>query len=339
MRDVDYTRVDDPAEAVAVLSRNPGARLLAGGTDLLNLLKEHIEEPGLLVDVSRTPPTGIAEEPDGLTLGALTTLADAAAHPAVRRGHPAVAQALESSASPQLRTMATLGGNLLQRTRCPYFRAETALPCNKRRPGTGCAARTGDHRSAAIFETGTACVATHPSDPAVALAALDTRLRLRGPRGERTLALADLYRMPGDPPHVETRLDHYEMITALHIPSSPLTAASRYVKVRERASYEFALVSAAVAAVVEDGVLTDVRIALGGVAPRPWRLHEAERALRGVEPRPAAVREAVAPAFAAARPLPRNAFKVELALRTVVRALTDVTDAPRAPQAPEGARR
>jgi len=322
MRDFRYVRAADAPEAVALLAAEPGARLISGGTELVNLLKERIERPPLVVDISRVPLHGVVADADGLHLGALARMSDVAADPAVRIGYPAIAQALAASASPQLRNMATMGGNLLQRTRCPYFRAETDLPCNRRRPGSGCAAITGDHRDAAIFGAGPACVATHPSDLAVALAALDATVSVHGPQRERTVPLAELYRLPGDEPHRETVLDADEMIVGIDVPAGPLAATSCYLKVRERASYEFALVSAATAVRLVDGVIRDVRVALGGVAPKPWRLPDAERALIGMPVEPVAIRRAIEPAFRAAQPLRDNGFKVELAQRTIVRALT-----------------
>jgi xanthine dehydrogenase YagS FAD-binding subunit len=328
MRDFRYARADDPSQAVALLAGEPGARLIGGGTDMVNLLKERIERPALLVDISRIPLNQVVDAPTGLHLGALARMSDVAAHPGVRAGYPAVAESLEQSASAQLRNMATMGGNLLQRTRCPYFRAETDLPCNKRRPGTGCAAVAGEHRGTAIFGTSRACVATHPSDVAVALVALDATVHIQGPGAERTVALTDLHRLPGGEPHRDTVLEPDEMIVAIDVPATPLAATSHYLKVRERASYEFALVSAATAVLVEDGVIREARVALGGVAPKPWRLRDAERALIGVPCEPGAVRRAVEPAFAAARLLPGNAFKVELATRTVVRALTGQQELP-----------
>lgn len=322
MRDVRYTRIGDAAEAVATLVAEPGARLVGGGTDLVGLMKDGIERPELLVDISRVPLNQVVSDRSGLHLGALALMSDVAADRAVRTGYPAIAESLERSASAQLRNMATMAGNLLQRTRCPYFRAETDLPCNKRRPGSGCAAAGGEQQSAAIFGASGACVATHPSDVAVVLVALDAEVRVQGARGDRTIPLTGLYRLPGDEPQLDTVLEPDEMIVGIDVPASALAAKSRYVKVRERSSYEFALVSAATAAVLADGVIRDVRIALGGVASRPWRLHGAERALAGAPLDPAAIRRAIEPEFAEARPLPGNAFKVELAIRTVVRALT-----------------
>jgi xanthine dehydrogenase YagS FAD-binding subunit len=327
METFSYQRAADPEAAIAALAADPRAAFIAGGTELVNWMKEGIQSPRSLVDINDLPLAEIAAGEDGLRLGALARMSDVAAHPAVRRGWPAVAEALELSASPQLRNMASMGGNLLQRTRCPYFRAETALPCNKRTPGSGCAALHGEHRAGAIFGWSEACVATHPSDVAVPLVALDARLRLRGPRGERVLAVADLWRLPGEQPERDTTLDHGELIVAVEVPASPAARRSRYLKVRERSSYEFALVSAAAALDLDDGEgagrgrIRDARLALGGVAARPWRLPEVEARLRGAPLSLEGLRAAVAEGFGEARPLPGNGFKVELAKRAAVRAL------------------
>jgi xanthine dehydrogenase YagS FAD-binding subunit len=322
MRDFGYVRAAAAAEAVTTLHEEPDARLIAGGTDMVNLLKERIERPRLVVDVSRVPLDQVTCGTDGLRIGALATLSAVAADPAVRESYPALAQAVLLSASPQLRNMATVGGNLLQRTRCPYFRAETDLPCNRRRPGSGCAAIKGDHRTAAIVGTSAACVASHPSDLAVALVVLDATVRILGPAGARGVPLAELYRLPGEQPHRETVLDTDEMIVRIDVPPAVDVAASRYVKVRGRASYEFALVSAAVAIGTADGVITRAGVAVGGVAPKPWRLPEVEHDLVGRPARHDAVRAAVEPAFDDAHLLPGNAYKVELAKRAVLRAVT-----------------
>ncbi|EWC62357.1 Periplasmic aromatic aldehyde oxidoreductase, FAD binding subunit YagS [Actinokineospora spheciospongiae] len=322
MRDFDYVRATGSDHAIEALAARPGARPVAGGTDLLTLLKDGIEAPEALVDITGTGLGAVEHGPDGLTLGALATLSRVAADPAVRASHPLLVQAVESAASPQLRNMATIGGNLLQRTRCPYFRAETALPCNRRTPGSGCSAVDGEHRAAAIFGWTGHCVATHPSDPAVALSAADARVRVRSAGGERTLALDELLRLPGDTPDRETALDHAELITAVEVPALPAGSRSCYLKVRERASYEFALVSCAVVLGVDGRKrISQARIALGGVAARPWRLVEAERALVGVELTAVPVRAAVERSFAAAEALPGNAFKVEVGIRTAVRAV------------------
>jgi xanthine dehydrogenase YagS FAD-binding subunit len=321
-----YQRMADPQSVIVALAADPDAACIAGGTELLNWMKDGIVAPRRLIDINDLPLNQIEVGPRGLRLGAMARMSDVAAHPAVRRTYPAIAEALELSASPQLRNMASLGGNLLQRTRCPYFRAETELPCNKRRPGTGCAAREGENRGHATFGWSNACVATHPSDVAVTLAALDATVQVRGSTGERTIPLVDFYRLSGDTPEQDTVLAHDELIITIDVPASPLTGRSHYLKVRERSSYEFALVSAAVALAMNGKHIRQARIALGGVAPKPWRLTTAESALIGMPLERQALHRAVDGAFGEARPLAHNAFKVELAKRTVVRALENVGD-------------
>jgi xanthine dehydrogenase YagS FAD-binding subunit len=324
MRPFTYQRAADPQSVSAALAADPEAFCIAGGTELLNWMKDGIVAPRRLIDINDLPLNQIEVGPRGLRLGALARLSDVAAHPVVRRTYPAIAEALELSASPQLRNMASMGGNLMQRTRCSYFRAETELPCNKRRPGMGCAAREGENRGHAIFDWSNACVATHPSDIAVALAALDATIQVRGPTRERIIPLVDFYRLPGDAPEHDTVLAHDELITAIDVPASPLTGRSHYLKVRERSSYEFALVSAAVALDMNGKHIQRARIALGGVAPKPWRLTAAEDALIGIPLEREALRRAVDGAFGEAHPLAHNGFKVELSKRTVVRALENV---------------
>ena len=321
MHAFEYARAADTAGAIAALAGDTGAAFIAGGTELVNWLKEGIARPCRVIDINRLPLGQIEATPTSLRIGALARLGDVAAHRAVRSGFPALAEALERSASAQLRNMATMGGNMLQRTRCPYFRAETELPCNKRRPGSGCAAREGLNRTHAIFGWSDACVATHPSDAAVALRALDASVRVLGHDGERSIPLADFYRLPGDAPERDTVLEHGELIVAIDVPVTPRARRSWYVKVRERASYEFALVSAAVAVDLDGGLIREARIALGGVAAMPWPLTGAEHALVGLPVERAALARAVDDAFSYARPLARNAFKIALAKRTVVRAL------------------
>jgi xanthine dehydrogenase YagS FAD-binding subunit len=317
-----YAVAPDLAAALGAIE-DPGTRVIAGGTEVVNWLKEGIVAPARLIDISRLPLDGVEVGPDGLRLGALARMSDVAS--VVAADYPVLAESLLCAASPQLRNMATLGGNLLQRTRCPYFRAEVLLACNKRAAGSGCAARHGENRTHAVFGWSDACVATHPSDFAVALAALDATVRIVSLGAERTVPVTGFYRLPGDDPAIETVLDHDELITAIEVPAGPHTRASHYLKVRERASYEFAMVSVA-AAVTRDGdVITGARLALGGVAARPWRLGDAETALSGVSladtPR---LRAAVAASFAGARPLAGNAFKVGLAQRAAVRALRTI---------------
>jgi xanthine dehydrogenase YagS FAD-binding subunit len=289
----------------------------------VNWLKEGIETPDCLVDLNCVPGLdGVEGGADELRLGALARMSDVAAHEAVVRDYPAVAEALLASASPQLRNMATIGGNLLQRTRCPYFRAEVDLACNKRRPGTGCSAlESGEDRGLGIFGGSERCIATHPSDLAIALAALDGRVEtMTAGGGVRTIAIADFYRLPGETPERDTILEPGELVLAVVVPASALARRSHYLKVRERASYEFALVSAAVGVELDGSAIRAATVALGGVAPKPWRL--AGVALRGIDVEDeAGLRTALEPDFAAARPGQRNGFKVELARRAVVRAL------------------
>jgi xanthine dehydrogenase YagS FAD-binding subunit len=320
MQRFEYVRVADPAAALAAAAR-PDARFIAGGTELLNLMKEGIHAPGRLVDVNDLPQATIDVDASGLRIGALARMSDVAAHPVVQRSYRAISEALLLSASPQLRNMASMGGNLLQRTRCPYFRAETALPCNKRAPGSGCAALDGENRWHAIFGWSEQCVATHPSDVAVALAALEATVRVRNADGERTIPLTELHRLPGDRPERDSVLEHGDLILGIDVPATPMAGRSRYLKIRERASYEFALVSAAVGVDLDGDTIRAARVALGGVAHKPWRLTAAEEALGGVVLERGALRAAIEDAFADARPLGHNGFKVELAKRTVVRAI------------------
>ena len=322
MQPFAYARASTLAEASSAAADSDSA-VIAGGTELINWMKEGIVAPRRLIDINGLPGLATIEvAPSGLALGALARMSDVARHEGIRRAFPAIAEALEKSASPQLRNMASMGGNLMQRTRCPYFRAEVDLPCNKRRPGSGCAALEGEDRSMAIFGWSDRCIATHPSDVAVALAALDARVDVEGSTGRRTIPLEDFYRLPADAPERDTVLAAGELITRIHVPASPMARRSHYLKVRERASYEFALVSAAVAVDRDGPVIREARVVLGGVAPKPWRLPEAEAALTGTRiDRPEALRSAIEPAFGAARPRKHNGFKVELAKRAIVRAL------------------
>jgi len=320
MQPFAYVRADRVDEAIAAAGED--ARFLAGGTNLVDLMKSEVERPRRVVDISRLPLDGIVEtEAGGVRIGALLPNADCAIHPLVRRRYPLLSQALLSGASPQLRNMATTGGNLLQRTRCYYF-MDTAFPaCNKRAPGSGCAAREGRNRIHAILGASEQCIATHPSDMAVALAALDAVVEVRGPRGTRRIAIDGFHRLPGTTPQRDTNLEAGELVTAVELPPDRLAAASHYLKVRDRASYAFALVSVAAALDVQDGTIRDARIALGGVAHKPWRAREAEAALRGARPGAEAFRAAGAASVAGARAYRDNAFKVELAQRAVARAL------------------
>jgi xanthine dehydrogenase YagS FAD-binding subunit len=305
-------------EEGAVASAAAGGRFVAGGTTLIDLMREEVERPAHLIDINRLPLRTIETQGDVLVVGALARMADVASHPAAVASHPLIVEALLEGASPQLRNMASIGGNLLQRVRCPYFRTLDA-PCNKRLPGTGCAATGGINASHAIFGTSPDCIATHPSDLAVALVALDAVVRTRGPSGVRRLPVEALYRLPATTPHLEHTLEAHELITAVEVPRVP--GRQRYLKVRGRASYEFALASAAVVLDIADGRVRGARLAVGGVATRPWRLRQAETELIGQPVGSAAWARAGARAIDGARPLSGNAYKVELLRRTVMRAL------------------
>jgi xanthine dehydrogenase YagS FAD-binding subunit len=316
-----YQRAADPAGAVATAVTSPGVAYLAGGTNLVDHLRLGIAHPTTLVDVSRLPLDGVERTADGgLRIGATVRNGDLAAHPEVRRHYPVLAQALLAGASGQIRNAATTGGNLLQRTRCSYFQDATT-PCNKRDPGSGCSAIPGHHRMHAILGASEHCIATHPSDMAVALRALDADVEVLGAAGPRRIALADLYRLPGDAPQRDTTLEPADLVTAVLLPALPFAERSAYRKVRERASYAFALVSVAAALDVRDGVVADVRIALGGVAHKPWRATRAEEALRGAEATEESFRAAAAAELAAADPLPDLAWKVPMASNTIVATL------------------
>ncbi|MFF3645076.1 FAD binding domain-containing protein [Streptomyces sp. NPDC002564] len=326
MRDFDYQRAYDVPGAVAVLGTEPDARYLGGGTNLVDLMKSGVERPALLVDVRELPLDRIESTDDGgLRIGATVTNSDLAAHPDVRRNYPALSQAVLAGASGQLRNMATVGGNLLQRTRCGYF-TDLSKPCNKRAPGTGCPAVEGEHHNHAILGATEHCVAVHPSDMGVALAAFDAVVHYESAEGPGALPFADFYLPVGDTPHLETALPSGALITHVTLPPAPVAAVSRYRKVRERASYAFAIGSIAAALDVRDGVVHDVRIGLGAVASRPWRAREAERALIGGPADADAFAAAADAELAAARALPHNGYKVTLTRNLVVAQLTELTE-------------
>jgi xanthine dehydrogenase YagS FAD-binding subunit len=324
MKPFRYEVADDASAAVAVAARSPGAMYLAGGTNLVDLMKLGVAAPDLLVDVSRLPLDHI--EPTaagGLLVGAAVRNSELAADPHVRARYPVLAQAVLDGASGQLRNMATVGGNLLQRTRCLYFQ-DVTKPCNKRRPGSGCPARTGEHRNLAILGASVQCIATHPSDMAVAMAALDAVVHVEEPSGRRSVPLAELYRLPADTPEEETTLAPGALITGVELPPLAFSRQSAYRKVRDRASYAFAVASVAAAIDVEGGTVHDVRLALGAVAPLPWRARRAEAELIGRPAAPEEFRRAIEAELAAARPLPDNAYKVPLVRNLVVRVLSDL---------------
>jgi xanthine dehydrogenase YagS FAD-binding subunit len=326
VREFGYQRATDVSNAVALLGSDPEARYLGGGTNLVDLMKAGVEKPALLIDVRGLPLDRIeVTAGGGLRVGAAVTNSDLAADPEVRRRYPALSQAVLSGASGQLRNMATVGGNLLQRTRCGYF-ADTSRPCNKRQPGTGCPAIAGEHHNHAILGASDHCVATHPSDMAVALTAFDAVVSYEAADGPGELALGEFYLPVGGTPHLETALPPGALITGVTLPPAPIAAASGYRKVRERASYAFAIGSIAAALDIRDGVVHDVRLAFGAVASRPWRAREAERVLIGA-PASAEVFAAAADAeLAAARTLPRNGYKVTLVRNLVVAMLTALTE-------------
>ncbi len=321
-----YERARDASSAVALLAQAPDGVFLAGGTNLVDHMKLGVRQPDLLVDITHLPYDRIEPLPGGgIRIGAMVRNSDLAADRTIRTRYPLLAQALLAGASGQLRNLATTGGNLLQRTRCVYFQ-DISKPCNKRMPGSGCSAREGYQRDSAILGASEACIATHPSDMAVALAALDAIVRVLGPRGERAIPLVDFYRLPGDEPQRDTVLEHGELITAVDLPPLPFATRSHYRKVRDRASYAFALVSVAAALDIAGGVVRDVRIALGGVAHKPWRAVRAEAVLRGAPATQEAFGQAADAELASAQPLPGNAFKVPLARNALVRTLLDLTE-------------
>jgi xanthine dehydrogenase YagS FAD-binding subunit len=318
-----YTRPTDANQAVSTISGHPESKFLGGGTNLVDLMKMGVETPAQLIDINRLPLAQIEQIPDGgLRLGGLARNSDVANHELVRRQYPVLSQALESGASPQLRNMATVGGNLMQRTRCYYFYDPAFPQCNKRNPGSGCGAVDGFNRIHAILGQSAQCIATHPSDMCVALAALDAIVRVSGPKGERQIVFAEFHRLPGMTPNVDTNLNPDELITAVDLPNLPFSARSSYLKVRDRASYAFALVSvAAILDIDASGAIKEARIALGGVAHKPWRATKAEQALVGKKPEEASFRAAAEAELAAAKGYKHNSFKIELAKRSITRAL------------------
>lgn len=317
---IPFTIQKASSEAQALAAAAHGARFIAGGTTLVDLMREHVEQPTRLVDINALPLGHIRAEGDELVIGALARMSDVAAHPDVCRLHPVIAESLLEGASPQLRNMASIGGNLLQRVRCPYFRMLDAA-CNKRTPDSGCAAIDGLHAGNAILGISDHCSATHPSDLAVALVALDAVVHVHGPNGSRHFPVEDLYRLPGTTPHLEHTLEPGELIVEVRVPPLAYARNARYLKVRDRASYEFALVSAAAAFEVRDGAIQSARLACGGVGTRPWRMRAAEHALQGKAPTRESFEAAALTTIADASPLPGNRYKIALLQRTVVRAL------------------
>ncbi|HEX2653486.1 MAG TPA: xanthine dehydrogenase family protein subunit M [Xanthobacteraceae bacterium] len=321
MINFQYTRANNVADAVRQIAADPTAKFIAGGTNLIDLMKEEVEHPSRLIDISRLPLKTVEEtRGGGVRIGALVPNTDLAYHPLINERYPLLASAILAGASQQLRNMASTGGNLLQRTRCPYF-YDTATPCNKREPGSGCSAINGLNRMHAILGTSDACIAVHPSDMCVALAALEARVHVMGPGGQRTIAFEDFHRLPGHTPHLDTNLHHDEIVTAVELPADSFATNYTYLKIRDRLSYAFALVSVAVALKLEGNRLREVRLALGGVAHKPWRNPAAEAALGGEVPGQAAFTRAADLMLREARSFTHNAFKIDLARHAIIRAL------------------
>ena len=317
-----YSRASTVAEAVRLMSANAAAKFVAGGTNLIDLMKMDVERPTTLIDISRLPLNKVEETAGGgLRIGALVPNSDLAYQPLVQQRYPVLSSAILAGASQQLRNMASTGGNLLQRTRCAYF-YDTATPCNKREPGSGCSAISGHNRMNAILGTSDACIAVHPSDMCVALAMLEARVHVTGAGGDRVIAFADFHRLPGDTPQRDTNLNRDEIITAIELPPKGFAANYTYLKIRDRLSYAFALVSVAVGLELDGGAIKEARFALGGVAHKPWRNAQAEAALRGKAASETTFAEAADVLLRDAKGFGHNTFKIDLARRTVVRALS-----------------
>jgi xanthine dehydrogenase YagS FAD-binding subunit len=326
MRPLSYARVNDADSAIAIVREHPDSAFLAGGTTEVDLVRQNVLKPGLLVDINDLPLNRVEDQPGGgLRIGALARMSDVAQAPSVKERFPVISQALLLGASAQLRNMASMGGNLCQRVRCSYFR-DAKSPCNKRDPGSGCAALDGFNRGHAILGTSDKCIATHPSDVAVALVAMDAVVNTRGPHGDQAIPIDEFFLLPGDTPEREHPLEHGELIIAIEVPATPVASKSIYLKFRDRESYEFALVSVAAAVRIQDGTIAEVRLALGGVGTKPWRARRAERSLLGKPARESSFAEAARQELAMATPRRLNAFKVELAQRAIVRTLTTLTN-------------
>jgi xanthine dehydrogenase YagS FAD-binding subunit len=328
MNPFTYSRAADASQAVSAVAAEPYTKFLGGGTNLIDLMKMGVETPAQLIDINRLPLAQVEELPGGkgVRIGALARNSDVAEHPLIQQRYPVLSQAFLAGASPQLRNMATVGGNLMQRTRCYYFYDPAFPKCNKRNPGSGCGALEGYNRIHAILGQSDQCIATNPSDMNVALAALDAVVRVQGPKGEREIPIADFHRLPGTTPNVETNLQPDEIITAVDLPAMPFATRSHYLKVRDRASYAFAIVSVAAALEIgADKKITAARVALGGVAHKPWRAQKAEQELVGKSADEKTFRAAAEAELAAAKGYKHNSFKIELAKRSIVRALSTVT--------------
>jgi xanthine dehydrogenase YagS FAD-binding subunit len=326
MINFQYSRANDVADAVRQIAASPAAKFIAGGTNLIDLMKDDVERPLRLIDISRLPLTSVEQTGDGgLRIGALVPNSDLAYHALIEQRYPLVGSAILAGASQQLRNMASTGGNLLQRTRCAYF-YDTATPCNKREPGSGCSAINGLNRGHAILGASDACIATHPSDLCVALAALDAKVHVTGPAGPRVIAFEDFHRLPGDTPHLDTSLHPHEIVTAVELPAQGFAKNYSYLKIRDRLSYAFALVSVAAALELEGGRIKQARLALGGVAHKPWRNKAAEAALQGQAPDEAAFTRAAEVLLRDAKGYPHNSFKIELARKALIRTLTQAAN-------------
>ena len=321
MINFDYARAVDVADATRQIASFPGAKFIAGGTNLIDLMKEDVERPLRLVDISRLPLNKVEETEGGVRIGALVPNSDLAYHPLIELRYPLLSSALLAGASQQLRNMASVGGNLMQRTRCLYF-YDVETPCNKREPGSGCSAINGFNRMHAILGASDACIATHPSDMCVALAALDAKIHVTGPAGDREIAFSDFHRLPMATPQRDANIEADELITAVELPAQGFRAHYSYLKLRDRLSYAFALVSVAAALELEGDRIKEARIALGGVAHKPWRDRQAEEVLRGQEANPASFGRAAQVLLRDARGFAHNSFKIDLAARAIVRALT-----------------
>jgi xanthine dehydrogenase YagS FAD-binding subunit len=327
MINFQYARASDVADAVRQIAADPAAKFIAGGTNLVDLMKDDVERPLRLIDISRLPLRDVLETANGgLSIGALVPNSDLAWHPLIEQRYPLLSSAILAGASAQLRNMASTGGNLLQRTRCAYF-YDTATPCNKREPDTGCSAIGGINRGHAILGTSEACIATHPSDMCVVLAALDAKVHVTGPAGTRVIAFADFHRLPEQTPQFDTNLRHDEIVTAIELPAKGFAANYSYLKIRDRLSYAFALVSIAAALELEGGTIKDARLALGGVAHKPWRDTATEAVLKGQKPSEEHFRRAADTLLREAKGFEHNAFKIDLARRGIIRALTQAAQA------------
>jgi xanthine dehydrogenase YagS FAD-binding subunit len=321
MQPFKYTRATDVTGATRAVSSNKDARFLGGGTNLLDLMREGVENPSELVDIARLKLTQIRSADGGLSIGALAKNTDTANHPLVRKNYPMLTQAILAGASPQIRNMATNGGNLLQRTRCTYF-YDVSMPCNKRQPGSGCGALEGINRSHAVFGWSDKCIAVHPSDMCIALLTLDAVVKVQDAAGkERSIPFAEFHRLPADTPEVDNALKQGELITAIQLPKSNFAANSYYLKIRDRSSYAFALVSVAAGLVLRENVIQEIRVGMGGVAHKPWRATEAEKYLTGKAATDENFRAAAEAEMKTAKPLEHNRFKVELGKRAIVHAL------------------